>query len=232
MKRLDGQLALITGSSRGIGAKVAEGLADRGCDVILHGRKIENTLHTKKLIETKGVEVYSVEGELSTLEGVNHIIQQVKQIGHVDILYNNAGLSNIYKSIFEYTMEDWQEIMQVNLYSLTLLCNAFAAAMQEKGYGRIVNVSSGIQDQPHLVAYSVSKAAVDKYTKDLSYELKDTDVKVSYIDPGWIKTDLGGRNAENDLSSVLPGMLVPVLLDKESVTGQGFRAQDYRGKEI
>ncbi|MDP5275562.1 SDR family NAD(P)-dependent oxidoreductase [Chengkuizengella axinellae] len=232
MKRLDGQLALVTGSSRGIGAKVAEGLADRGCDVILHGRKNENTLHTKKLLVSKGVKVYSVEGELSTLEGVNQIVQQVEAIGHVDILYNNAGLSNIYKPIFEYTMEDWHEIMQVNVYSLTFLCNAFAPAMKEKGYGRIVNVSSGIQDQPHLVAYSVSKAAVDKYTKDLSFELKDSDIKVSYIDPGWIKTDLGGPDAENDLDSVLPGMLIPVLLDKEDATGQGFRAQDYKGKEI
>ncbi|NDI36174.1 SDR family NAD(P)-dependent oxidoreductase [Chengkuizengella sediminis] len=232
MKRLDGQLALVTGSSRGIGAKVAEGLADRGCDVILHGRTIENTLHTKEIIESKGVKVYSVEGELSSVEGVNHIIHQVKKIGHIDILYNNAGISNQYKPIFEYKVEDWQEIMQVNVYSLSLLCSAFAPAMKEKGYGRIVNVSSGIQDQPHLVAYSVSKAAVDKYTKDLSFELKDVDIKVSYIDPGWIKTDLGGPNAENDLSSVLPGMLIPVLLEKEDVTGQSFRAQDYRDKEI
>jgi 3-oxoacyl-[acyl-carrier protein] reductase len=228
MKKLQGKLALVTGSSRGIGRQVALGLAREGCDVIVHGRSIDNTGATQQLLKAEGVKVYAISGELSSTADVQRIIDQVKQIGSIDILYNNAAISIESKSIFEFKPEDFDKLLQVNLYSMHLLCSAFAPAMREKGYGRIVNVTSGIQDQPNLVPYGVSKAAVDKYTKDLSFELKDSGVLVNMIDPGWIRTDLGGPNAWNAVEDVLPGMLVPVLLDNDGETGKWFSAQDYR----
>ena len=79
--------------------------------------------------------------------------------------------------------------------------------------GRVINLSSGIRDTPHLAPYSVSKAAVDKYTLDLAAELKGTGVIASTLDPGWIKTDMGGNQADNEVETVLPGALVPVLID-------------------
>lgn len=93
---------------------------------------------------------------------------------------------------------------------------------------QIINLSSGIRDTSNLAPYSVSKAAVDKYTRDLAAELKDSNVLVNCLDPGWLKTDMGGPDAMYPVENVLPGALVPALLDDDGPTGQCFAAQDYR----
>jgi 3-oxoacyl-[acyl-carrier protein] reductase len=108
------------------------------------------------------------------------------------------------------------------------MCNAFAPDMKARKYGRIVNLTSGIKDIPQLAPYSVSKAAVDKYSRDLAAELQGTNVLVNYLDPGWLKTDLGGPNAENEVETVLPGALVPALLEDHGPSGRLFAAQDYK----
>ena len=83
------------------------------------------------------------------------------------------------------------------------VCNFFIPKMVEKGYGRIINMTSGIKDQPELSPYSVSRRAVDKYTLDISAELKGSNVIISYLDPGWLRTDLGSQNAPNPVGSSL-----------------------------
>ena len=146
----------------------------------------------------------------------------------MDILYNNAAIPSQSTPIFDFIMDAWLKVFQVNLFAMIQLCNAFAPGMKERGYGRIVNLSSGIKDQPNLAPYSVSKAAVDKYTQDLAFELKDANVLVNYLDPGWLKTDMGGPNAWEEVETVLPGALVPVLLDDNGPTGRGYQAQDFK----
>jgi NAD(P)-dependent dehydrogenase (short-subunit alcohol dehydrogenase family) len=99
--------------------------------------------------------------------------------------------------------------------------------MVERGYGRIVNISSGIKDIPQLVPYSASKAAVVKYTSDLAAELAGSNVLVNALNPGWLRTDLGGPYAPLDVTTVLPGALVPALLPDFGPSGKVFEAQDY-----
>jgi NAD(P)-dependent dehydrogenase (short-subunit alcohol dehydrogenase family) len=103
--------------------------------------------------------------------------------------------------------------------------------MVERGWGRIINVTSGIADQPELIAYAISKAAVDKYVKDIAGRLKAKGVLVNLLDPGWLRTDLGGPNAPGAVESVIPGALVPVLIN-DGTTGELFRAQDWANKQI
>ena len=229
MKLLEGKWALVTGSSRGIGQQIAKGLAGRKCNVVVHARKPESTAGTLELLESSGVQVHSVSGDLSGREGRQAVIDGVRAgPGHVDILYNNAGVMSAWKPIWEVEDGEWLDILRVNLLAMIALCNAFGPGMKRRGYGRIINLSSGIKDTPNLAPYGVSKAAVDKYTMDLACELKDSNVLVNRLDPGWLKTDMGGADAMYPVEDVLPGALVPALLDDNGPSGQLFEAQDYR----
>jgi len=230
MKTLNGKWALITGSSRGIGRAIAVALAERSCNIVLHARTMDHLNAVKEQINKLNVKVHCVVGELATQAGIDSVIAGVKAgPGYVDILYNNAAISNQSKPVFEFSPREWMQTFQVNLFAMAQLCAAFGPGMRERGYGRIVNVTSGIRDQPNLAPYSASKAAVDKYTQDLAVEFKGSNVLVNHIDPGWIKTDLGGPNAWEEVSSVIPGMLVPVLLDDDGPTGRFYAAQDFKG---
>src|SRR5690606_28173800 len=111
------------------------------------------------------------------------------------ILYNNAAIINESTAMLEFTQTEWRRTFQINLFAMVQLCNAFAPAMRQRRWGRIINMTSGIAGQPNLAPYSASKAAVDKFTQDLACELKDDNVLVNHVDPGWIKTDLGGADA-------------------------------------
>src|ERR1039457_2564871 len=94
------------------------------------------------------------------------------------------------------------------------VCSSDLPKMVERKWGRIVNVTSGIADQPQLMPYSCSKAALDRYVRDLVTTLQGTGVLINLMDPGWLRTDLGGPQAPNDPDRVLPGALVPVLLEE------------------
>jgi len=98
--------------------------------------------------------------------------------------------------------------------------------MVKRGYGRIINSTSGIKDTPQLAPYSVSNAAVDKYTQDLAAELLSTNVLVNSLDPGWLRTDMGGPDADHDLATVLPGALLPAFLEDHGPSGQRYSVQD------
>lgn len=221
--------ALVTGSSRGIGQQIAWGLARWRCNVIVHGRRPENTAQTVKELERHGIDARIVAGDFGTEAGLQAVIDGVLAgPGYVDILYNNAAVMNAWQPVWEISRETWVETLQVNVLAMIALCNAFAPGMRARGYGRIVNLTSGIVDTPNLAPYSVSKAAVDKYTKDLAAELRGTNVLVNTLDPGWLRTDMGGPHADHDVTTVLPGALVPALLDDHGASGERFAAQDFR----
>jgi 3-oxoacyl-[acyl-carrier protein] reductase len=230
MTKLNRKWALVTGSSRGIGQQVALGLAAKGCHIILHGRSIEGCAETATRLKEYDVDIRIVAGELGTPDGDQTVIDAVlaEQV-KVDILYNNAAVMSAWKDhVFDIPLEEWERVFNINLYSMIRLCNAFIPLMISRGWGRVVNVTSGIKDTPQLAPYSVSKAAVDKYSQDLATELQETGVLISTLDPGWLKTDLGGEHADHEVETVLPGALVPVLLDDAAEGGRMYAAQDHR----
>lgn len=225
---LAGKWALVTGASRGIGQQVAVGLAQFDCNVVLHARTREHMSKTLGLLAEYPVETAVVAGDFSTTAGIRAVVRGVaKNPGGIDILYNNAGVQNEWQSVWEIERRTWQNMFDVNVLALVALTNAFAPGMVERGYGRIVNVSSGIRDIPQLVPYSASKAAVVKYTTDLAAGLAGSNVLVNALNPGWLRTDLGGPHAPLDVTAVLPGALVPALLPDFGPSGEVFEAQDY-----
>ncbi len=225
---LEGRWALVTGSTRGIGQQIALGLAEMDCNVIVHGRVREHAKRTLALLKQYPVDTAVVTGDLGTEAGTRSVIRGVaRHPGRVDILYNNAGIQNAWQPTWDIERSTWREMFEVNVFALAQLCSAFAPGMLERGYGRIINMSSAIRDLPQLGPYSASKAAVDKYTSDLVAELGGTNVLVSSLDPGWLRTDLGGPQAPLDVTTVIPGALVPALLPDFGPNGKRFRAQDY-----
>ncbi|WP_437585422.1 SDR family NAD(P)-dependent oxidoreductase [Sorangium sp. So ce1000] len=223
-----GKWALITGASRGIGKRIARGLADLGCNVVLHSRDAAHTRELEGELARKGIRVSAVSGELSDQAAVDRMLDAaIAASGGIDILFNNAAIMTPFRaSYMETPAEDYRLSFEVNVISPIRITHRLLPTMLERRFGRIVQVTSGIQDQPELMAYAASKAALDKFVRDMAPSLRGTGVLMNLLDPGWLRTDLGGPRAPNDVESVLPGALVPALVDGE-VHGVLFRAQDY-----
>lgn len=225
---ISGKWALVTGASRGIGRQVSLALAEKGCNVVLHSRDAAHTADLAREIEAKGVKAVQVGAELSDQAQVDRLVAEtLGATGGIDILYNNAAVMTPYRNDWlNFPAEDFRASFEVNVISLIRLCHAFIPGMKAKGWGRIINVTSGVADQPQMTAYAASKAAVDKYVADTAGTLKPDGILMNLLDPGWLRTDLGGPNAPNSVESVLPGALMPVLVDDGTI-GKLFRAQDY-----
>jgi NAD(P)-dependent dehydrogenase (short-subunit alcohol dehydrogenase family) len=231
MKDISGKRVFLTGASRGIGQQIAYAFAGLGCHLILHARKKENLETTLTALKAFKVEVDSVEAELSDSESVESMLLELDQLNkQVDIVYCNAAVGSDSQDIYHSSRAEWDRVMQVNFYTLVRINEYFLPKLVEQGFGRIINVSTGMEDQPNLAPYSVSKAAVERFTRDLSKQMKAKNVLMNCIDPGWIKTDLGGPDAFSEVESVIPGMIVPALLEDDGPVSQLFKAQAYVGK--
>lgn len=229
MIEVKGRNAFITGSSRGVGQQVAQGLANLGCNIIVHGRTKDSCAKTLLILKKYNVDTYAVYGDLSDESQVAHLIEQVKNINiSVDILYNNAAIMSPFRQDFwSHSFEDWMSSFKVNVYAMYQLCAAFIPSMIDNGFGRVVNLTSGIKDQPELAPYGASKWAVNKLTDDIAVKLVKTNVRINMLDPGWLRTDLGGSNADHAVEEVLPGALAPVLMGNDGPNGQFFSAIDH-----
>ena len=226
---LKGKNALITGSSRGVGQQIAKALTKLGSNVIVHGRTLESCSKTLKVLKDADVKVYCVYGELSDKKQVNELISQVRSLEiPIDILYNNAAImTTFHNDYWNHSWDEWTDTFKVNVVALYDLYGAFIPAMIKNGFGRVVNLTSGIKDLPELAPYSASKWAVDKITYDLAIKLKDTGVRINTLDPGWLRTDLGGENADHPVEAVLPGALAPALIENDGPNGEFFSAIDH-----
>ncbi|NPD44082.1 SDR family oxidoreductase [Lentimicrobium sp. L6] len=232
MINIEGKTALITGSSRGVGQQIALGLAKKGCHIILHGRKKDSCKTSLELLKRYPIKVDIVYGELSEESQVKNIIKQVKNLNvKVDILYNNAAIMSPYHQDFwKHSWEEWSASFTVNVMAMYSLCAAFIPDMMEQNFGRVINLTSGIKDEPELAPYGASKWAVNKLTDDIASKLKDTAVKINTLDPGWLRTDLGGEFADHPVEAVLPGALAPALIGDDGPNGHFFSAIDHHMK--
>lgn len=229
MSKLQGKWALVTGASRGVGKQVALGLAEQGCKLVLHARQLSHLAPLLEELRGRGVEARAVAAELSEGAQVDAMIDGVlRDLGGVDILYNNAAIMSPWRDPHTTPSEDYRKTFEINVVALVRLCDRFLPPMVSRRWGRIVNVTSGIENIRELLPYSMSKAAVDRYVRDVTPSLEGTGVILSLLDPGWLRTDLGGEKAPNSVETCMPGALVPVLLEDGAPSGRFYRAQDYR----
>ena len=233
MVNVKGKWALITGASRGIGYLTALFMADMGCNLVLHSRKPENTEKVLQEVKEKGVEAVSVSAELTDLEAVEKMLADIDALGvDIDIVLNNAGLQIAYRTdYFNTPVSDYIESYKINTVAPSMICYHFMPKMIEKGFGRIVNTTSGIRLEPEQAGYSASKAALDKITIDLGSKVQGTDVMINLTDPGWCRTDLGGPNAPNAPESTIPGIVVGAFVDDKK-SGRLMGAQEFVGMSL
>ena len=230
MVNVKGKWALITGASRGLGYHAAMFMAERGCNLVLHSRNAEHCSKVVEDVKKFGVEVNVVSAELSELSDVERMLKDIDALGvDIDIVLNNAGLQIAYRDAYLMTpMSDYEISFKINTMAPMMICYHFIPKMVERGFGRIVNTSSGINLDPQQAGYSASKAALDKVTRDLGSKYEGTDVMINLADPGWCRTDLGGPNAPNSPESAIPGIVVGAFVDDKK-SGRWFAASDFHG---
>ena len=230
MIEVKGRWALVTGAARGIGYGAALRMAEQGCNLILHGRTVAHCEKIASEAQALGVQTYTVGAEFSDPAQVEDMLRTIDGLGvDVDIVLNNAGLQVTYRTDYLTTpAEDYVTSFQINTIAPMMIAYHFLPKMEARGFGRIVNTTSGIRLEPEQAGYSASKAALDKVTMDLASKYTGTDVCINLTDPGWCRTDLGGPKAPNAPESSLPGVIVGAFIsDRRS--GRCFAAGDFYG---
>ena len=220
MRDMKQQVALVTGSNRGIGFEIAKQLAMKKIEVILTSRDSANGEAAARKIVRDGVEkVVAMKLDVSNQVSVDNLLDKVeKTFGRLDILVNNAAIlidkDNVVASNAD--LETVKATLETNLIGAWRMCKAFIPLMKKNSFGRIVNVSSGAGEFEYMAtssgywpAYSVSKASLNALTVMLASELKGTNILVNAVCPGWVRTDMGGSNATR---SVEEGAATPVWL--------------------
>jgi len=187
---LDGRVAVVTGASRGLGQSMSVALGRAGARLCLVGRQ-PNLDRTREMLEGFGCECIEVVCDQKTTEGVRQIIDAaLGKWGRIDILVNNAG-TFIRKPCAEWTDEDWDTVMNLNLRSVFLMCREIGKIMIAQGKGKIINISSILGFQGGLLtpAYPSSRHGVLGLTKSLANEWAPLGVNVNAIAPGYMDTD-------------------------------------------
>lgn len=227
---VQGRWTFITGASRGIGRLIAGEMAGRGSNIIAHSREIAHTCEIGRICSAAGVDFIPVAAELGNPDELESMLSQLDRLPHgIDIVFNNAAISPPCPSGFwRSPMKEYIDSYLVNTIAPIRICQCLAPPMIQRGFGRIITITSSIQKRPDEMAYACSKAALNKFVHDLAPSLHGTGVMLTLLDPGWLKTDMGGEGAPHAVESVVPGVLLGALLD-DDINGRWFDAQEYAG---
>jgi len=187
---LEGRVALVTGSSRGLGAAIAIGLAEAGAHVVAHGftRAADQTAERVRAL---GRKAHAVSGDLGDRSTPARLVQEtIAALGALDILVNNAGTIRRAPAA-ETRDEDWEAVIEIDLSNVFRLCRAAGRHMLERGSGRIINIASLLSFQGGILvpAYAAAKGGLTQLTKALANEWTARGVNVNAIAPGYMRTD-------------------------------------------
>ena len=188
--KLEGKVAIVTGSARGLGQAMAVGLAGAGANLALVD--VLSTEDTRNAIQTLGRKAVSIHADLLSMDAIQPIVDQtVQKLGRIDILVNNAGIIRR-APLTEFSEKDWDEVIQVNQKALFFLSQAAAKVMIQQGQGgKIINTASMLSFQGGILvpSYTASKSAVTGLTRLLANELASHGINLNAIAPGYMATD-------------------------------------------
>ncbi|HET9148654.1 MAG TPA: glucose 1-dehydrogenase [Acetobacteraceae bacterium] len=221
---LGGRVAIVTGGNGGIGLGMAEGLARAGAAVLITGRNEAKNAEAARRLTESGAPAVALAADLTDEAACAALIEEaVRRFGRLDILVNNAGM-NIRKQPHDFTLAEWNLVLQTNLTSAFLCAQAAYPAMRDAGGGKIVNIGSmmSIFGASFAAAYGASKGGMVQMTKSLATAWAADNIQVNAILPGWIETDLT-RRARNEVRGLNERVL------ERSPVGRWGRPEDLAG---
>jgi NAD(P)-dependent dehydrogenase (short-subunit alcohol dehydrogenase family) len=231
---MEKKIALITGANKGIGLETARQLAQKQITVLLGSRDKAKGESAAAKLKSEGLDVRPIEIDVTNEQSIRKAAERVeKEFGRLDILINNAGtmLDDNKKKVSEQSLDTWRRTFDTNLFGLIATTQTFLPLLRKSGAGRIVNLSSILGSITYhatpgspvydfkTASYNVSKSAVNAYTVQLAYELKDSKIKVNAAHPGWVKTEMGGEGATMEITDGAKTSVELATLDNDGPNG-------------
>ena len=199
------KIAIVTGASRGIGREIAKVLANMNIKVIAnYNNSYEEAIKLQSELKEKNIDIDIFRADVSKRLDAEKLVEYaINKYGKIDILINNVGISE-YKLFTEEKDEDWNKVINTNLYSTFVMCQEVSKNMIKEKQGCIINISSiwGIVGSSMEVLYSISKAGIDGLTKALAKELGPSNIRVNSIAPGIINTDMNKNLSDEEIDEI------------------------------
>lgn len=230
------RVAVVTGANRGLGLASSEELAKIGYSVVLTARHTAQGKERTEELKEQGHDVRFYPLNVDDSNSIGSLYEYVlNEFGRIDVLINNAGVlidkvDHSGEDLYEHLRHDKNNLIQTldtNIVGPYLLCEAFGPIMRKQRYGRIVNISSGMgqlsEMQEGFPAYRISKTGLNAVTRIFASQYKGHNVLVNSICPGWVKTDMGGPNAQREIPQGIEGIIWAATLPDGGPTGGFFR---------
>ena len=227
------RVALVTGANRGIGLEIVRQLGRLGVMPIIASRELDKGKRAAEQLASEGLEPAVVQLDVDDPQSIATGVANAKDLfGRIDILVNNAGIlidgpSSGAPTVENVPLSIVQQTFTTNIFGPLLMIQAVLPTMKEIGYGRIVNLSSGLGQLSEMgggyPAYRMSKAAMNTLTRTLASDLGHGDIKVNAMCPGWVKTDMGGPEATRSPEEGAETAVWLATLDDSGPTGGFFR---------
>jgi NAD(P)-dependent dehydrogenase (short-subunit alcohol dehydrogenase family) len=225
----NGRVALVSGGNRGIGLEVCRQLSGRGITVVMGSRDAEQGRAAAAELP-EGVVVHQL--DVADPESVERLARSVEEeFGRLDILVNNAAISNDEgQRGADADLDRVKEALEANLFGAWRLCEVAIPMMQRNGYGRIVNVSTGLASLEDMgggsPGYRVSKTALNVLTRILASELRGGGILINAVNPGWVQTDMGGSSATRTVEEGAEALVWAATLPNNGPNGGFFRDRE------
>jgi NAD(P)-dependent dehydrogenase (short-subunit alcohol dehydrogenase family) len=228
------RIALVTGATRGIGLETVRQLASSGVHTLLAGRDRAKAVDAALKMQAEGLPVEAIALDVTDDASITAAVDEIaRRHGHLDILVNNAGImrDDFQRKPSEQSLVAWRETFDTNVFGVIAVTQAFLPLLHKAPAARIVNVSSvlgsiALQADPaspyygyKVPAYNVSKSAVNAWTVQLAYELRDTPIKVNAVHPGYVKTEMNAGEGELEIADGAKTSVRMALLDAAGPNG-------------